>query len=704
VQRAGRNKLMDLADALSQVNPTLQQYIGVADVEFEQFQEEMARKSPEEVQAMLKKTEGELDKQVRRGTMGWLTSPLNQKRKLRAVGKLASSGLVNEIEARMINPNADDPEDLTELANKVRQEYIDKTPSLQTSGFAREGLNEATNARVQALISNYGRQQVVREKADTASQSMDTIYHLVNEGYDGQTVSKFKDDYLDSDGNLISITNQIKQQWDDLGAFSAKEQTAFLQETLQALSRDGNEVKADAFLDWASANLKIGNAKMSIVEKSRLSAFIDQSAKSFEQAQDKERFELSKGLFNQYTQAHNAIQAGRVGEYNGKEYRSLTQLQIDAENIASYDPESGMDNEALGMLTNDINTFVRSDVNPMERQQQELLRDTTGLRFIQEAFGRDRISGFVSNNFSQLLNDPKSVDLQINANIEFQKSIQDKALALTQSGLPVDDQKRELLQFARDEDKRIFELFKEDINTRAEQFDKQEKDKALIQKTLTESTENATQAPTKNMFTKMFENVFGYNEEDGDIAEVETALNVLGNKAAPAEEKEKSIEYLKSYGVRTSAILAEKLKPNAWKVAPSKIMQPIFGFTPGAGQGAFFTTTGGVRYTSDELDRFRNRWMNINSFLETFTNTEVLRTGVATFQDTVISFNPEEFSGRTEVTRLLSIEEIEQARNITKNEDMPDSVKEKARLIGIEDIVKFVKNQVEFAKRLGLTR
>jgi hypothetical protein len=85
VQRAGRNKLMDLADALSQVNPTLQQYIGVADVEFEQFQEEMARKSTEEVQAMLKKTEGELDKQVRRGAMGWLTSPLNQKRKLRAV-------------------------------------------------------------------------------------------------------------------------------------------------------------------------------------------------------------------------------------------------------------------------------------------------------------------------------------------------------------------------------------------------------------------------------------------------------------------------------------------------------------------------------------------------------------------------------------------------------------------------------------------
>ena len=121
VQRAGRNKLMDLADALSQVNPTLQQYIGVAEQEAEMFEEELARKSPEEVQAMLKKTEGELDKQVRRGAMGWLTSPLNQKRKLRAVGQASSRLLMEQVYNRLDNPQAGD-EDLgsffTEPSNK----------------------------------------------------------------------------------------------------------------------------------------------------------------------------------------------------------------------------------------------------------------------------------------------------------------------------------------------------------------------------------------------------------------------------------------------------------------------------------------------------------------------------------------------------------------------------------------------------------
>ncbi len=47
VQRAGRNKLMDLADALSQVNPMLQQYAGVAEQGSEILDDGQARKSQE---------------------------------------------------------------------------------------------------------------------------------------------------------------------------------------------------------------------------------------------------------------------------------------------------------------------------------------------------------------------------------------------------------------------------------------------------------------------------------------------------------------------------------------------------------------------------------------------------------------------------------------------------------------------------------
>ena len=141
MQRAGRNKLMDLADALSQVNPTLQQYIGVADQEAEMFEQELARKSPEEVQAMLKQTEGELDKQVRRGTMGWLTSPLNQKRKMQAVGALLHDDYERQLKAQVQDPaNAD--ADINELIAGVKDNLRSQYGSLQST-FVNEGFEGA---------------------------------------------------------------------------------------------------------------------------------------------------------------------------------------------------------------------------------------------------------------------------------------------------------------------------------------------------------------------------------------------------------------------------------------------------------------------------------------------------------------------------------------------------------------------------------
>ena len=101
---------------MGEVNPILQQYTRVADIEAEQFEEELAGKSPEEVQAMLKQTEGELDKQVRRGGMGWLTSPLNQKRKLKAIGQASSRLLMEEVYNRLDSPQAGD-EDLSTRDN-----------------------------------------------------------------------------------------------------------------------------------------------------------------------------------------------------------------------------------------------------------------------------------------------------------------------------------------------------------------------------------------------------------------------------------------------------------------------------------------------------------------------------------------------------------------------------------------------------------
>jgi len=691
-----KNKAIELGNNLNKFFGVATQYVSLAEEQFSLQQKQRARRSPEEIEKGLKKTESEIDKQTRRGLIPWLTSPLNKERNLRAEGKLASSGLVNEIEARMINPKADDPKDLTDLANKVRQEYINNTPALQSSVLAQEGLNEATNSRIQALVSNYGRQRAVFAKADTSSQAMDTIYNLVNEHYDGTTVSGFKEDMLDADGNPISITNLFKAQWDELGAFSPREQEALLQTTLQALSRDGNEVKADAFLDWASANLKIGNAKMSAVLKSRLSQAIDDSAKGFEQAKDKQTNDLVISQLGDYKAAHNAIQVGRVGVYNGKEYTDTTQLLIAAENRANYPAELGLDKRGFTQLTDEINNFVRADVDPVERMKDELKRDTVGLQVIVSDFYKNRVKP-VFDDTEKLVQDGKAQQLLLNANVELQQSIDAEASRLALSGLPIEEQKQNLLQFAQQESNRMFNEFKSNLNDRSAEFDKEAKDKQLIDQTLTDSATNATEAPSVGMFNKL-RGLIGFDEDESELTKTKTALSVLGNQAAPVEEKEKSIDFIRSYGVKTSTLLAQRLQPNAWKEEPTDVK--VFG----PSMREFIASGTGKKYSEAELTGFRQEWVKVNSFLETFTNEQVLETGVASFLDTTVRFDPKLFAARTRIARILTVSEMEEAKDIKTGADMPDSIKRKARLIGVDDLVQFVKDQREFAQRLRLIK
>jgi len=515
------------------------------------------------------------------------------------------------------------------------------------------------------------------------------MYQLVNHGYDGSTVSGFKDD---------GTTEELLNQWSDMGGFNAKQQAAFLEQTVVALARDGGEVKADSFLEWASVNLKLGNAKMSLIEKSRLSAQIDSAARGFEQLEDKQRADRVVDKLAEYKKAHNAIQVpGGKGTYNGKEYTDVTQLQLAAENQASYTDAFQQDNRGFTALTDQINNFVRVDVDPVERMNQELQRNTPGLNIVTGTFYRDRILPSFKN-VERLQTDAEALELGYSFDAQLKQAIEIESGKLAMSNLTEPEKKQALLTFAQEESNRLYKEYTKDLNTRAAAFDKETQDKERVAATLTESTTNATEAPERGMFTKMFEGVFGYKQDDEDITEANTAISVLGNKAAPVEEKQKSVEYLKSYGVAASTALAKKLGPNAWKEEPKDVK--VFG--PSIRE--FIASGTGERYSETELDSFRQDWVKVNSFLETFTNLQTLETGVASFLDTTVRFDPTIFAGRTRITRLLTPAELQQAEGITNDADMPTSIKSKAQLIGVDDLVQFVKDQREFAKRLQVIK
>jgi len=381
MQKAGRNKLMDLADALSQVNPMLQQYGQVAEQEAEMFEEELSRKSPEEIAAIKKKTEGELDKLVRRDAIGWLTSPLNQKRKLRAVGKLAGRDLISEIQQRLINPKAGDPQDLTERANLVRQEYIDNTPALQSSMFTQEGLNEVTTAQIEGLISGAEAREAAIAKSETLFATGASIYDKIEtliEKPEIQTQLRAGDFSFAvetlPDGSVVTLGDFIQQQWAETGAYTAKEQRTQLEKVLKNMTTNGMVDQADGLLLWAKSNLKFGNAKMTSMEFDELEFIIDNAAEAAEERQDKENAEFVGNMAGSHKvqlAKLNLLKEGESLTYDGQTFTD--KLELDRYFKQKVIDNPNLNDEDKGNLIDSITATTQGSFREPETYTKTLI-------------------------------------------------------------------------------------------------------------------------------------------------------------------------------------------------------------------------------------------------------------------------------------------------------------------------------------------
>ncbi len=333
-RRAGRNKLMDLADALSQVNPILQQYTQVADIEAEQFEDELSRKSPEEIQAMLQKTEGEFDKLTRKGAMSWLTSPINQKRKLEAVGNLSSRNLISQITTRLENPEVGD-EDADQIIAELRDEYINKNPLLRDSVLSQGGLQESLNRVTPSLKTNFDRKMSAENRREQALATTAGLYDFIDSLKDTNTLVT---------GGIAdgAYTDDFKKIWEGSNAHNATEQRAILKGALGSLARNGMQDEAEELRIWAASNLKFGTAKMTEMEQDELDDFIDDVA---EQAEDRNDREEKESVEQRGAEAYKALLGINnpnigYGRFNGEEYRTVRELTEAVDNFRG-DADSG---------------------------------------------------------------------------------------------------------------------------------------------------------------------------------------------------------------------------------------------------------------------------------------------------------------------------------------------------------------------------
>jgi len=453
VQRAGRNKLQDLAGTLSQINPVLEQYAGVAEQEAQMFEEELSRKSPEEVQAMLKKTEGELDKQVRRGAMGWLTSPLNQKRKLRAVGKLASRDLVSEIQQRLLNPQQDDPEDAAERVNLVRQQFIENTPALQ-SLFAQEGLNESTNASIKELVVNHELQQAKVAKEETlfaAGASMYDKIESLTENLDIQEQLlagnfKFPVETLE-DGSSISLGDYITRQWEELAAYTPKEQRGLLTSLLKKMASNDMEDQADGLLLWAKSNLKFGTASMSSMEFEDLEFLIDKAGETAEQRREEESQEFVDNTDGDYKVQLTKLKLDGTLQYDGETFTD--KLKLDEYFKRKVIENPNLSPEQKGTLLDNITTSTQGTFRDPETYTKKLILDKAP-EASARGVGQALSNILVNTDIPDVYKNRPEIQSILSETGDKIKALIDQRMDSEFMGLPTDEASKAATEYARE--------------------------------------------------------------------------------------------------------------------------------------------------------------------------------------------------------------------------------------------------------------
>ena len=665
-RRAGRNKLMDLADALSQVNPILQQYTQVADIEAEQFEDELSRKSPEEIQAMLQKTEGEFDKLSRKGVMSWLTSPVNRKRKLEAVGNLSSRDLISQITTRLENPEVGD-EDADQIIAELRDEYISKNPLLRDSLLSQGGLQQSLNRVTPNLKINFDRKMSAENRREQALATTAGLYDLIDGKKDTNTLVT---------GGISDglYTEDFKKIWEGSNAHNATEQRAILKGALGSLARNGMQDEAEELRIWAASNLKFGTAKMTEMEQDELDDFIDDVAEQSEDRNDRDQVNIAKELEAQIGIAiFDLNEKKTVTEFNGTPVNNVNEL------IAlvgeTYEDSNGvrLSSETQRKLRRSVIYEVNNYRSP-EKRAADASYNASRNEF-SDLFNAKNETNITTGIIETLRSEYSDIVNVIddNPNIlfdvanDFNNELQEEAQRLAAESEDFDPVKikNKLTPFAR----KLYKTTQKNLREEYEKIAKVEKEKNdLLQTTKTE-------AGNEKVIEDSFWKKLGFNA----LTEKEKAENyiaVLGNTEIE-DVKEQNKAY-KKLGDLDFTDLLDK----AYKRKPVSVQRfSTTGFDPLSPKDVFMS--------KEDAEEVKMLYKKSSIYLGYYTDLETLRDGLLPEGE---RFNPRALDAK--VFPILTYKEIKMGLSTT------ESIKEKAELIGRgDDVDSFLNEQKKLLER-----
>jgi len=654
VPQAGRNKLMDLVDQLSMVNPALREYGAIADIDAEMHEDELSRLSTDEVKARLSNTEEQLDSLSRKGFIPWLASPLNQKRKRRAEGKAAQKVFYDQLissEGRFNNPlEGDDGKTSAEIINEEVAKFAENNPALQGQ-YVSEGFQEALNPRITQLTAQYDAEKSRVARAETLLNNTSSIY------------SAAKDAALDSAQYDIDMAQGLVD-WSELNSFNAAQQIKVIENVAEQLAKV-DERRAYTFLKWADKNLKVGNGKLGEDQYDRMLDMIEREVEVQGRLDDAERDDKKELIASQFTLAVNAIQNSGESQFNGETFKDTSLL------LKAYQEFVAQDGDPVYAAQSQLEfeKVLRGDVDTDEHTRREILGNS---------YAYSRLHSTVTKALDTALTDYADVEgnfrnLQLRSSTyaDLNNKVEDKIKQLIAGGNAQDPvQAAQIInEFINEEVTKLPTILEHRIQNLERVIDKEKTDKKKIATEL----QGGTEAETKNL-------LLAESAEDIRNKTLKN-LRLIADENVSAEEVKKAKTYLEKYKDKALADLALR-STSSEVVYPSKVFTPT------------------ERLSQEERDDAQEKYFQLARWTGEFQDLETLRNKITSHG---MRFEYGE-DINSKIALMTTPEQIEEAIKATEESDAsktPDAIKRIADIIGEDDYLEFIRNQDKIHKALN---
>lgn len=647
-QQAGENKLQKLAGALSQINPILQNYGAIQDIDAEMHEDDLKRLSDVEAKK-LSQTEQTLDREVRKGNIPFFGSPLNWKRKKRALGKRMHDVFFNELMAkdgRLYNPiEGDDGKNTAEIVEEEMRRFVEDNPGLRGE-FEKEGFQEALNPTITRLTAQFDGEKARIAKGEILLENTSDIYR------------RAKDAMLDTAQYDIDMAGALGD-WKELNAFNAGEQLKVIENVAKQLAKV-DERKAYNFLKWADQNLKVGNTHFNKMEDQydRIQDIIEKEVEVQGRLEDSERRERLEDSEAEFVLAFNAIQHTGTGEYDGNTYSDVNMLLRGAQMTVAEDADPIYGSKAQLMFE----AVTRGDVDGDEYARRKVIQESVQFSRISREIERKLLGNVMDDK--KLQADNRFAALNYSLGQELRAEVEDEIKLLIRQG-----KAQNPIEAAGALD--------EFINKKLELLGPTVKDSIEKLKTRVKEEEDAdkeaSRVTTTTGDTEAVTASWGDDPED-IVKNVQQNRSVLSNKATPDEERKKALNYIRKNIDPTLSHFARIAAPNSRREKRVGGANRLVGY---------------VAYTPKQRKEATDNYFELARLSGVFALPNALQYGVT--RDG-FKFDPKKIEPTSTV--LLTVPQVNSVANISDPAKVPADIKNVIRLIGYKgDALTFVRKQ-----------